>query len=305
VIPAPQVVLVVPPGAQDTEISHGLHQFLPYWEDGHPLLVTAIFTGMRSSELRGLTWSAVDFADKTITVRQRADEWGVMGQPKSHAGQRTIPMSPTGLNTLRAWKLACPKGELDHVFPNIAGKVQRLQNLANRFWRPLQRAAGLVDEKGEPLFDLHALRHFAASTWIEAGFTPKRLQALLGHSSIQMTFDRYGHLFPSVEDDHAKFARIEREIGLVAKLSSSCPPGDTPGLRHLCNMAGEFAVEIAEMLGFTAGDARFGKSRVTAADPETPIPTQVARRRLGNADQPMAPKGLPSSLVQHGALAPS
>ena len=51
---------------------------------------------------------------------------------------------------------------------------------------------------------------------IELGFTPKRLQALLGHSSVQITSDRYGHLFPSVEDDHAKFARIEHEIGLVA-----------------------------------------------------------------------------------------
>jgi integrase len=62
----------------------------------------------------------------------------------------------------------------------------------------------------------HALRHFVASWMIELGFTPKRLQALLGHSSVQITSDRYGHLFPSVEDDHAKFARIEHEIGLVA-----------------------------------------------------------------------------------------
>jgi integrase len=181
-----------------------------------PLLIAAIFTGMRSSELRGLPWSAVDFAGRTITVRQRADEYGAIGMPKSHAGQRVIPMAPIVFNTLREWKLACPKGELDLVFPNLVGKVQRLQNLANRFWRPLQRRVGLVDETGEPLFDFHALRHFAASVWIEAGFSPKRLQVLLGHSSIQMTFDRYGHLFPSVEDDHARFARIEHEIGFVA-----------------------------------------------------------------------------------------
>jgi integrase len=61
---------------------------------------------------------------------------------------------------------------------------------------------------------LHALPHFAASLWIELGFSPKRLQALLGHSSINMTFDRYGHLFPSAEDDHERFAR--GEVGLVA-----------------------------------------------------------------------------------------
>ena len=45
-----------------------------------------------------------------------------------------------------------------------------------------------------------------------AGTAPKRLQALLGHSSIQMTFDTYGHLFPSLEDDQAKFAAGERQI---------------------------------------------------------------------------------------------
>jgi integrase len=180
-----------------------------------PFIVTAVFTGMRASELRGLTWSAVDFDKKTITVRQRADAWGIMGAPKSHAGQREIPMSPVVVNTLREWKLACPKGELGLVFPNGKGNVERFGNITGRVWYPLQRAAGLVDENGKPRYNFHTLRHFAASVWIEAGFTPKRLQSLLGHSSITMTFDRYGHLFPSVEDDHAKFTRIEREIGVV------------------------------------------------------------------------------------------
>jgi integrase len=179
-----------------------------------PLLVTAIFAGMRASELRGLPWSAVDFDKKTITVRQRADEWGNIGMPKSAAGQREIPMSPTVVNTLREWRLVCPKGELGLVFPNMLGKVQPLSNIAHRFWRPLQRQAGLVDTGGEPLFNFHALRHFAASLWIELGFNQKRLQVLLGHSTVQMTYDRYGHLFPNVEDDHERFAR--GEIGLVA-----------------------------------------------------------------------------------------
>jgi integrase len=184
------------------------------WTWHRPLIITAVFTGMRASELRGLPWSAVDFAKRTITVRQRADEWGTIGMPKSAAGQREIPMSPTVYNTLREWKLACPTGELGLVFPNRLGKVQSLSNIARRVWRPLQKAAGLVDEAGEPLFNFHALRHFAASLWIELGFTPKRLQAMLGHSSVQMTFDRYGHLFPSIEDDHEKFAR--GELGVIA-----------------------------------------------------------------------------------------
>ena len=161
----------------------------PRWSWHRPLLVTAAFTGMRASELRGLTWSAVDFDTKTIAVRQRADEWGAIGMPKSAAGQREIPVLPTVLNTLREWKLRCPQGELDLVFLNTVGKIQPLQNLAQRFGRPLQKAAGLIDAAGAPLFNFHSLRHFTASWWIGKGFSPKRLQQMLGHSSIQMTFD--------------------------------------------------------------------------------------------------------------------
>ena len=51
-----------------------------------PLFVTAIFTGMRASELRGLIWDDVDFGRNVIHVRQRADDWGVIGAPKSAAG---------------------------------------------------------------------------------------------------------------------------------------------------------------------------------------------------------------------------
>ncbi len=72
------------------------------------------------------------------------------------------------------------------------------------------------DENGNPVmkpkYGLHALRHFFASWVIEQSFSPKRLQALLGHSSIQMTFDVYGHLFPRLEDDHANFAAGELAI---------------------------------------------------------------------------------------------
>ena len=71
---------------------------------------------------------------------------------------------------------------------------------------------GLLTHKVGPAMGCHSLRHFFASWAIEQGFTPKRLQALLGHSSIQMTFDTYGHPFPSLEDDHAKFAAGELQI---------------------------------------------------------------------------------------------
>jgi integrase len=179
-----------------------------------PLLVTAIFTGMRASEVRGLTWDNVDFERRVIHVRQRADRWGTIGAPKSAAGRREIPMSPMVVNVLREWRLACPKGTLNLVFPNGAGNVEQHANNLMRGWYPIQVAAGIIGEQGKPRYGFHALRHFCASWLIEQGFSPKRVQVWLGHSSIQMTFDVYGHLFPSLEDDHAKLA-----IGELAVLS--------------------------------------------------------------------------------------
>jgi integrase len=64
-----------------------------------PLLVTAIFTGLRASELRGLTWDAVDLERKVLTVRQRADRWNQLGSPKSDSGKREVPLAPIVVNT--------------------------------------------------------------------------------------------------------------------------------------------------------------------------------------------------------------
>ena len=55
---------------------------------------------------------------------------------------------------------------------------------------------------GENRFNWHALRHFSVSCWIEAGFTPKTVQTFAGHASLQVTMDRYGHLF--LNEDHKK-----------------------------------------------------------------------------------------------------
>src|SRR5262245_13703313 len=102
-----------------------------------PLVITAIFTGMRASELRGLPWRDVDLEAGIAHVRQRADAWNNIGPPKSKAGKPDIPLAPIVVNALEKWKEECPKGELDLVFPTGVGNVESHSNLYDRFWQPL------------------------------------------------------------------------------------------------------------------------------------------------------------------------
>lgn len=181
-----------------------------------PLLLTAIFAGLRASELRGLRWRDVDFKHGKLHVRQRADRYNTLGPPKSESGERTLPLAPLLTNTLREWRLACPKGDLDLVFPNGAGRIENLTNIIKRGWVPVQMAAGVITVEGKAKYTgLHCLRHFYAS-WclnrrVDGGLELplKLVQSRLGHASIQMTADRYGHLFPS-GDDGTELATAER-----------------------------------------------------------------------------------------------
>jgi integrase len=138
---------------------------------------------MRQGELRGLSWSDVDLDGECITVRQRADQWGNFGQPKSKAGQRTIPLAPHVRAELRRWRLA--RGNPVLVFP-ARGERDRVINPATvtHAFALLQLATGMVapdpkkrDTDGNPRpmlkYTFHALRHFFASVMIGLGYTSK------------------------------------------------------------------------------------------------------------------------------------
>ncbi|UWU73053.1 site-specific integrase [Bradyrhizobium huanghuaihaiense] len=207
-----------------------------------PVILVAIFCGLRASELRGLRWADVDFEARQINVNQRADASHRIGKLKSKAAYRSIPCPPIVLNALREWKLLCPKrdtgktdsaGEpvkvLDLVFPNGLGKVESHSNLLERGLDPILVAAGLtetrpvLDKAGKPVLDaagnaetmaagkygMHSLRHACASLWIENGYNPKQIQRLMGHSSIKVTFDVYGHLFADAEADQRAAEGVE------------------------------------------------------------------------------------------------
>ena len=183
-----------------------------------PLLLTAIFAGLRSSELRGLRWSDVDFKKGVLHVRQRADRYSIIGKLKSKAGHRTVPLGPQVINALREWRLVCPRGEHGLAFPTPKGGIA-LHNNVVRAFRKAVRAAGLTDTEGKSKYTgLHALRHFYASWCINPidrggqGLQAKVVQQLLGHSSIVMTMDTYGHLFPADEDAHKRLAAAESAL---------------------------------------------------------------------------------------------
>ena len=170
-----------------------------------PLLVAAAFTGLRASELRGLRWKDVDLKKHELHVRQRADRYNEIGAPKSAAAHRTVPFGPFVANALKQWKLASPGSEL--VFPNGAGNVESLGNIINRGLIPANIAAGLTTNDGKAKYSgMHTLRHFYASWCVNPkgqgglGLPPKVVQERMGHSSITMTMDRYGHLFPRGDD---------------------------------------------------------------------------------------------------------
>ena len=183
-----------------------------------PLILTAVFSGLRASELRGLRWSDVDFKVAVIHVRQRADKFKTIDKPKSEAGERTVPLPPILVNTLREWRLRCPKSELDLVFPTSTGGIENHSNIVHRGLEPAMIAAGVVTVDGRPKYTgLHALRHFYASWLINRpkdgglGLPLKVVQHRLGHSTINMTADIYGHLFPT-EDDGSELAAAEKSL---------------------------------------------------------------------------------------------
>jgi integrase len=182
-----------------------------------PFLIVAAFTGLRASELRGLRWSDIDVRARHLTVRQRADAWGTMGHPKTHKSERTIPLGPFVVNTLKEWRLACAKSKCNLVFPGDDGEVESHDNILRRGYWPTQIAAGVTTVSKAKYTGLHALRHFFASWCInrrkDGGLELpiKLVQERLGHSTIVMTSDVYGHLFPS-RDDEAELAAAERVL---------------------------------------------------------------------------------------------
>lgn len=183
-------------------------------EGWRPMLLTGVFSGMRSSEWRALRWKDVNFDKLEIHVTQRVDKYRAIGKPKSEAGFRTIPVPSIVINALKELKLK-QGNKSGLVFPNPNGETRSHVNLTHKGIIPAMIRAGITvlatDKTGKQVLKAkytgaHPLRHFFASWLINRkedgglGLPPKMVQERLGHSSIVVTMDTYGHLFPRLDD---------------------------------------------------------------------------------------------------------
>lgn len=163
------------------------------WED---LVLTAAYTGLRWAELVGLRVDRLDPDRRSITVVEQAVEvsgrfeWG---PPKTAAGRRTVSL-PAVLASLLEVRLTRPEvARSGLVFPTPLGDPIRRSNFGRRVWMPALRSLGLDGLR------FHDLRHTAVAMAIGQGAHPKTLQQRMGHSSVTVTLDRYGHLYDGLD----------------------------------------------------------------------------------------------------------
>jgi integrase len=165
-------------------------------ERDRPIWATALFAGLRRGELMALRWEDVDLPAGVIRIERSYDDKGrVEIEPKSRAGQRTIPIVGALRDVLVEHKAHQGRDE-GLVFGSSAESPFQPSNL----WRRAQRAWKRADL--EPI-GLHEARHTFASVLIAAGVNAKAITTYMGHASIQTTYDLYGKLMPGSESEAA------------------------------------------------------------------------------------------------------
>jgi integrase len=162
------------------------------------LVMTAAMTGMRRGELVGVTWGDVDWRRNRLHVRRSVGLGGRITKPKSAKSVRAIALTPTLVAELKRHRLAARwSDEDDLLFSSSHRTTLDGRNMVREVFDPAVRRAKL------PKMRFHDLRHTFASLLIAQGAHPKYISEQLGHASVQITMDRYSHLFDQSYSDES------------------------------------------------------------------------------------------------------
>jgi len=205
------------------------------------------FVGLRGGEVGGLRAEDVDTGVSKLHVRQNAtvtSEGRAIGSLKTKASRRSLTVAPSLMREIVDYVAASPPDEDGLIFRTERGRLMTAWELS----RTTQRAARRV---GLRPVSFHHLRHTCASLLIHAGVPGKAIQQYLGHSSIRVTMDIYGHLFPTADGELA--ASME---AIIKGASREAFTGDTPSHPHRSDIQKAPQGQVQERWPFRDGSPK-------------------------------------------------
>ncbi|MCB0868726.1 MAG: site-specific integrase, partial [Solirubrobacterales bacterium] len=244
--PTPKKAEIVSPAVADHLVDLAPVEDRAIW-------AAAVYAGLRYGELRALRWNAVDLAGGFIQVRESWDPKAGPITPKTKTSIRKVPVSGALRDHLLDHQMRIGQPDPDTlVFQKDAGSpfdAVSIYRRADASWRRAELASmddsalfALAEKAGGTADDdrdrqvrkimrdktlavpdqslrLHQARHTCASFWIAAGLDPKTVMTYMGHSSITVTYDLYGHLIPgSMDDDRAKLDAFYERANTAARI---------------------------------------------------------------------------------------
>jgi integrase len=170
----------------------------------HGVYLIALTTGARRGEILGMEWQNINWTKGTVTIVKTISEIkgkAVVTNPKTKLSRRTIALPVVVLELLKL-----NQKSTGWVFPSERGTQMSPRNLLRHFYSVLERL-------DIPKIRFHDLRHTAATILLQKDVHPKKVQELLGHSSITLTLDTYSHIIPGIDSQTSReMDKVFRDI---------------------------------------------------------------------------------------------